>query len=477
MSYWRNDNGPTLEGLGEWRDARLVFHAARGYPPLLDPPAPPIVNRMQHGTRSVRGFAEAPPGTPAARREGRLALAASRRLSPLCGIDIGSDRVRAVLARVPESLTETRETPVLEVLAVGEAESGDSVQCGEVIRQRDVTEAVRRAVEETERAAGVEVGSAFVSVGSRYLRGINSWATIPVPEPRERIRESDVHRAVMAAVPRGGGMPGLRPPYELLHALPQEFRVDNRDPTNDPIGRTGEGLACHVHLVSCPGDTLRRLEEAVNGAGIRTERLVSAPLAVGYGVLDPADFRKGVIVLDIGAMTTVIAVFRRGVLWHSDLMPSGGQTCTRELAAVLGTSFVHAEHAKRRCGMARAEELPEAVSVEVQAFGGGSPIRCPPDLLADVLRRRAESDLTEVRDRLRRGLGNPPGTVVLTGGGANLDGLSDLARLVFGGDVEIRGPRELAGQRDAAARLHFATAVGLCRYGAIQRRRSPRSAL
>ena len=365
---------------------------------------------------------------------------------------------------------------MLEVLAVGEAESGDSVRYGDVVRQREVTRAVRRAVGEAEREAGVQVSSAFVSVGSRTLRSINASGTVSIVEPHRRIDESDAYRTVMAAVPRDGGQACLRPPYELLHALPQEFRVDDQDPTDHPIGRTGEEFACHVHLVSCPGATLRRLEEAVNGAGIRVERLLAAPLAVGYGVLNPADRQEGVIALDIGAMTTVVAVFRRGVLWHSDLMPGGGRACTRELAAVLGTSFVHAEHAKRRCGMALAEELPEDDSVGVQASVGGPPIRCPPELLAAVLRRRAESDLTEVRDRLRRRLGKLPGTVVLTGGGANLDGLSDVARRVFGGGVEIRGARELPGQRDLGDRVHFATAVGLCRYGASWRRRRPRSA-
>ena len=404
-------------------------------------------------------------------------MAASRPPDPLCGIDIGSDRVRAVLARVTESVNEAGETPLLEILAVGEAESGDSVRYGEVVCQREVTRAVRRAVGEAEREAGVQVSSAFVSVGSRTLRSIKASGTVSIVEPHRRIDESDAYRAVMAAVPRDRGQARLRPPYELLHALPQEFRVDDQDPTDDPIGWKGEKITGHVHLVSCPGAALRRLEETVNGAGIRVERLLAAPLAAGYGALEPADRREGAIVLDIGAMTTGVAVFRRGVLWHSGLLPTGGRACTRELAFVLGTSFVHAEHAKRRCGMALAEGRPEDDSVEVQGSGGGRPIRCPPELLADVLRWRAESDLTEVRDRLRRGLGNLPGTVVLTGGGANLDGLSDVARLVFGGDVEIRGPRELAAPRGPADRLHFATAVGLCRYGTSWHRRSPRSAL
>ena len=357
-----------------------------------------------------------------------MAPAVSTRPKPLCGIDIASDRVRTVLAQAWESFTETRESPLLEILAVGQAESRNSVHYGEVVRQREVTQAVRHAVEALERAAGEEVGSAFVSVGSRNLRSIDSSGTVSVVEPRRRIDESDLYRAVMAAVPRDAGTAWLRPPYELLHALPQEFRVDDLEPTHDPIGSTGAKIEARVHLVSCPRATLRRLEEAVNGAGIGIERLLAAPLAAGYGVLDPPDLQEDVIVLNIGAMTTDIAVFRRGVLWHSDLMPTGGRDHGRDPVDAPSTADVHAEHARH--------------------------------------------GLTGIRDRLRRALGDLPGTVVLTGGGANLGGLSDAARLVFDGDVEIRGPRELAGRRDLPARLEFATAVGLCRYGASWRRRS-----
>ncbi len=391
----------------------------------------------------------------------------------LCGIDIGSDQVRTVLARAPENSSDAEEATQLEVLAVGQAESRNSVQYGEVVRQGGATEAVRQAVEEVEQTAGVEVGSAFVSVGSRTRRSINSSGAISILEPRHRIGEADVYRAVMAAVPRDGGTAWLRPPYELLHALPQEFWVDDLDPTDDPTGWTGEKIESFVHLVSCPRATLHNIEEAVNGAGIRVERLVAAPLATGYGVLAAEERQEGVVLLDIGAMTTDIAVFRRGVLWHSDLMPSGGRAYTRDLAYGLKTSHAHAEHAKRRHGVALVDKVPEDEYFEIQVSGGGYPKQWRRRLLADVLQRRAESDLNKIRDQLRRVLREIPGTLVLTGGGANLDGLSDVARLVFGADVESRGPRELTGRRDLATRPHFACAMGLCRYGLVQRQRTP----
>lgn len=392
----------------------------------------------------------------------------------LCGIDIGSDQVRAVLARVPDPALDAEGPQKLEVLAVGQAESRNSVQYGEVVRLGGVTDAVRQAVEEVEQTAGVEVGSAFVSVGSKARKSMNSRGTITVLESRYRIRESDVRRAVMAAVPRSGGNAWLQPPNELLHVLPQEFWVDDLDSTDDPTGWSGETITSDVHLVSCPRATLHRLEEAVNGAGIRVERLVAAPLAAGYGVLSAEERAGGgVLLLEIGATTTEIAIFRHGALRHSDLMPSGGRLYTRDLAYGLKTSHAHAEQAKRRYGVALVDKVPEDEYFEIQVSGGGLPKQWRRRLLAEVLQRRAESDLTKIRDELRRQARALPGSIVISGGGANLEGLSDVARLVFGVDVESRGAQEMTGRRDLATRPQFACAMGLCHYGLLHRQRQP----
>ena len=392
---------------------------------------------------------------------------------PVCGIDIGSDAVRAVLARGPVEPPERGAAEPIEVLAVGQAESRNSVQYGDVVRQGGVTHAVRQAVEELEQAAGVEVGAAWVSVGSRNRKSINSSGAVTILEPGRPIGERDVHRAVKAAIPRDGGAAWLRPPYELLHALPQEFWVDDLDATDDPTGWTGTNIQSFVHLVTCPRVHLHGLEEAVNAAGITVERLVLAPFAAGYAVLDPEERQEDVALLDIGAMTTDIAVFRRGVLWHSDVMPSGGRAYTKDIALGLRTSHAAAEHAKRRFGAALVEGVAEEDHFEIQVSGGAFPQLLPRRLLADVLQQRAESDFTKIRDALRQALstGIPP-RLVLTGGGSSLEGLSDVARLVFGAEVEARGARELSGLRDLAAGPQFGCAVGLCRYGLKERRRA-----
>ena len=391
----------------------------------------------------------------------------------LCGIDIGSDAVRVVLARATEDAAEAEGAEPIEVVAVGQAETANTVQYGEVVRRAGVTAAVRRAVEEAEQTAGVEVDSAWVSVGSRNRRSLNSSGTVTILEPGRPISERDVDRAVKAAIPRDGGAAWLRHPYELLHALPQEFWVDDLDATDDPTGWTGTNIQSFVHLVTCPRSSLGSLEEAVNGAGITVEKLVLAPLAAGYGVLDPEERKAEVVLLDIGAMTTDIAVFRHGVLWHSDLMPSGGRAYTRDIALGLRASHIAAERAKRRFGAALVDSVAEDDHFEIRVSGGSLPQLMPRRLLADVLQQRAESDFVKLRDQLRKALSTGiPAHLVLTGGGSNLEGLSEVARLVFGGEAETRGARRVRGLRDLAEHPHFGCAVGLCRYGLGQRRRA-----
>ncbi len=397
----------------------------------------------------------------------------------VAAVDLGSDAVRTVLVRVPDEAAEAENPDALEVVAQGQAESENSIRYGEVVREASASEAVRLALEEMEQAAGIEVNTAWVSLGSRTRRSINSSGSVAVLDPARPITERDVRRAVEAAIPRGGGW--LRPPYELLHALPQEFWVDDLDATDDPVGWRGASIQSFVHLIACPRSVLVGLEKAVNGAGLAVAGrgaggVVAAPLAAGYGVLHREERGGDVLLLDIGAMTTDIAVFRRGVLWHSDVMPSGGRAYTNDIARGLGIAHASAERMKRRSGTALVESVDADDLIELDRTAAPTASLLPRRLLAEILQQRALSDFIKIRDQLGRALSSGlPRQVVLTGGGARLDGLSEVARVVFGVDVHSRGPGDLSGQSDVASQPQFAGAVGLARYGARQLRIAPRS--
>ena len=380
----------------------------------------------------------------------------------VCGIDIGSDSVRAVLARIPEEAPGPDGTETIEIIAAGQAPAEGSVQYGEVVRIEGVADAVRAAIEEVEEAAGIEVRSAYVAVGTRNRRAINSSGEATVLDENQQITRRDVARAVRTAIPSDRRTSWLRPPYQLLHALPQEFWVDDFDATDDPTGWTGRHIQSFVHLIACPRPTLERIEKSVNAIGVEVEKFVIAPLASGIGVLRPEERQGDVLLLDIGAMTTDIAVFRRGALWHSDVMPSGGSAYTNDVASGLQTRHSEAERIKCLHGSALVESVPETDLVRLEASNGTYPRR----VLAHIIQHRAESTFTKIRDQLRQALSTGiPHRLVLTGGGARLDGLSEVARLVFGVEAESRGPDSLGGPLlEAASHPRFGCAVGLARF-------------
>lgn len=393
----------------------------------------------------------------------------------ICGLDIGSDSIRAVLARTPAEAPADAPPGLdaIEILAIGQAPVRNSVQHGEVVNPEGATAAVRAAVEEMEQAAGVEVGEAVVSVGCRSRRTINSSGSISVLDQGRPITRRDVSRAVESAIPRNGGGAWLRPPFTLLHAIPQEFWVDDLDSTTDPTGWTGRNIQSFVHLVSCRQHSLDRLEQAVNRAGITVESLVLAPLAAGEAVLHPEERDRGVVLLDLGSMTTDIAVFRHKALWHSDVMPSGGRAYTRDAELGIPAPHAAAEDAKRRFGSALVDGVPEDEHFPLRTHRGAEQQLYSRRLLANILQLRAESDLTRIREEVHRVLRErTPAQVVLTGGGADLSGIAEVARLVFGGEAEARGPLGISGLRDLASHARFSASVGLCRYGLKQRRRA-----
>ncbi len=378
-----------------------------------------------------------------------------------CGLDIGSESVRAVLARVhpgePEGSTR------LEILAVGQAKA-QGMQDGGVVRPEAASDSIRRAMEELEQSAGVEVGEAWVSIGARNRRSINSSGEVRVQS--ETITDRDVERAVRSAIPQPGRETWLCEPYELLHALPQEYWVDDLDGARDPTGWSGERIQAFVHLVSCPRDVLRRVEKAVNTAGVSVRGMALSSFATAEGVFEPEENTDEFLLMDIGAANTGLAVVRAGAVWWSDVMPTGGSAYTRDVSLGLQTPFASAEEAKRRFGHALFGAVSEDETFELSIAGSGAPHLFKRRILARILQARAESDMTLLRDNLRKWLERMPGRIVISGGGANLAALDEVVRLVFGAAVERRGPRNVTGLADRVDHAQFAAAVGLCRLGA-----------
>ena len=376
----------------------------------------------------------------------------------LVALDIGSSKTCALIAALEDSGPK--------FLGLGASESRGSRK-GLIVNLDAAVSSIRRALEEAESAAGVPVESAVVGVAGSHIRGVNSRGGIVLAARPRDIEREDVRRAVDAA--RAVTLPEDR---EVLHVLPQEFRVDQQDGIRDPIGMVGLKLEVNVHIVTASAAATQNIVTAVNRAGVVVTDTALEPLAAADAILAQDERELGCCVLDIGGGTTESAVFAGGVIRHSAALPVGGDHFTNDLAVGLRTPIPEAERIKRNFGCVWRELLGEEQAIEIASVGDRPPRTVYPRMLHEILEPRAQELLMLVRDELQHaGLDALiPAGLVLVGGGARLSGLVELAESLFGWPARVAAPRGLEGLPEELSQPEYATVAGLLLYAAQARR-------
>jgi cell division ATPase FtsA len=232
---------------------------------------------------------------------------------------------------------------------------------------------------------------------------------------------------------------------EIIHVLPQDFVVDEQDGIGAPIGMTGSRLEVNVHIVNGATSSTQNLIACVNRAGVHVMESTLGQLAAAEAVLTRDEKELGVALVDIGGGTTDIVIYERGAVWHTGVVAVGGDHFTNDIAVGLRTPLPEAEKIKRRCGCALTTMVGEDETMEVASVGGRKPRLMPRRVLSEILQPRAEEIFHLLWDEIRnagcdRSLNSG---LVLTGGGANLEGMAEIAEQIF--DLPVR-PR-LAGRR------------------------------
>ena len=372
------------------------------------------------------------------------------------GLDIGSTKTCAVIAEIAG---EGRQ-PSVKILGVGQARTGGMRR--DVVTDIEGTmNSVRAAVKEAELMGGVGVDRVWVGTAGEHVHATTSTGVVAVGSDRE-IRDNDVRR--VHEVARAVAIPADR---ELLHVIPQEYIVDSQRGIRDAVGMAGTRLEAEVYIVTSSVTVNQNLSKAVSRAGFKIDGLVYAPLATALAVLSDDEKDVGVGLVDIGGANTDIAVFRDGELRRLSSIPWGGSVVTNDLAKGLSITFAEAERAKERYGAAFAQLVDPRETVELPGPGPGSKREVTRELIAHIIEQRVDEILELVlREIEHAGELNRLGAgVVLTGGGAALPGVSDVAQHVFGLPVRVGTPGEgLAGLADSVRRPQFATAAGLVIY-------------
>jgi len=369
------------------------------------------------------------------------------------GIDVGSSKVVVLIGK-------RDERGGVEVAGRGHAPNRGTRR-GNIVNIEATVEALKLASEEAEVMAGVEISRAYVGVAGADLRNVNSRGMVSVARRDREITRADIQRVLEAA--QSAALPSDR---EILHAIPQEFVVDEQGGIADPLGMLGSRVEVMVHLVTGQVARTKTLLTCINRAGIEVAEMVFEPLATADAVLTPDERDLGVLLVDVGAGTTGYALFSDGEVQHSGVAPVGASHFTNDLAMVLRTPYAEAERIKVKEGCCLLSMVQDEEGISVPAVAGGAPRVVARREICEILQPRAEEMLSLLREDLSKAGWEGPlrGGVVLTGGGAQLDGLLELGGQIFNSSVRYGLPHGLGGLVDVLGSPGWATAAGLLRY-------------
>jgi cell division protein FtsA len=374
---------------------------------------------------------------------------------PVVGLDVGTTKICAVIGR-------PKPGGGLDVIGVGSAPSR-GLRRGVVVNIDSTVEAIKQAVADAEQMAGIDVSRVWAGVAGGHIRSLNSRGVVAISGRDREVSAADVERAVEAA--RAINVPQDR---EIIHVLPQTFAVDDADGVREPIGMSGVRLEVEVHIVTAAVTSVQNVVRAVNRAGLTVQDVVLEPIASAEAVLFPDEKELGVVLIDIGGGTTDMALFRDGAIWHTAIIPLGGDHITNDVAVGLRTPMADAEDLKKRYGCAVTAMVPAEETVDVPSVGGRKARQLSRQVLAEIIQPRVEEIITLVARELTRAGFQDAATagIVVTGGTSIMEGIPELAEAIFDQPVRRGVPGDIGGLADVVRSPIHATAVGLALHGA-----------
>lgn len=374
------------------------------------------------------------------------------------GLDIGTSRTTAIIAEVVGDLPKH---PNLKVLGVGQARTS-GLRRGVVADIEETTRSITKAMQDAERMAGVAVDHVYAGIAGEHVQAMTSSGVVAVNG--DDVTRADVERANEVA--RTQAIPADR---ELLHAIPQEYRVDKNHGIRDPIGMVGMRLETEMYLVTIGASPATNLRRAVERAGYHVRELVLEPLASAFSVLTDDEKELGVALVEMGAGTTDLAVFHEGKIRFLGTVAFGGSNVTSDIVHGLGVTQADAERLKESYGCAYEPMMKDSHEViQLPSTVAQGERQIPRELLAHIIHQRMD-EIFEMVNREITGAGfsgRLSAGVVLTGGASAIPGAAELAADVFGTGVRVGSPAgSVGGLSDAVESPRFATVVGLALYG------------
>jgi cell division protein FtsA len=371
------------------------------------------------------------------------------------GLDIGTTKIVAMIGRY-------NEYGKLEILGLGKSKSL-GVHRGVVNNITQTIQSIQQAVLDAETSSGMKITDVIVGIAGQHIRSLKHSDYITRKDSDTVIDDQDiedlcnqVHKLVM--------LPG----EEIIHVLPQDFKVDGQSEIKEPIGMYGGRLEANFHVVVGQVSSIRNIGRCIKSAGLSLSGITLEPLASSNAVLGIEEKEAGVALIDIGGGTTDLAIFKDGIIRHTAVIPFGGNVITEDIKEGCSIIEKQAELLKIKFGSAWPGENKDNEIVSIPGLRGREPKEITLKNLSKIIHARVIEIIEQVYLEIKNYGHEDQKTkliagIVLTGGGSQLKHLKQLVEYITGMDTRVGFPNEhMAGDSDSEVTSPmYATAVGL----------------
>ena len=371
------------------------------------------------------------------------------------GLDIGTTKIVALVGK-------KNEFNKVEILGVGKSKSL-GVHRGVVNNITQTIQSIQQAVEDAKLNSGHDISDVVVGIAGQHIRSIQHSDYITREHPEEVINEDDIQELIQQVYKLV-----MLPGEEIIHVLPQEYKVDGQPEIKEPVGMHGGRLEANFHVVVGQVSSIKNIGRCIKSAGLNMANITLEPLASSEAVLSFEEKEAGVALIDIGGGTTDLAIFKDGIIRHTAVIPFGGNVITEDIKEGCSIIEKQAELLKIKFGSAWPGENRETEIVSIPGLRGRDPKEISLKTLSKIINARVVEIIEQVYLEIKNYGHNEQkkkliAGIVLTGGGSQLKHLKQLVEYITGMDTRVGYPSEhLAGDtQEAVSSPLFATSVGL----------------
>ena len=368
-------------------------------------------------------------------------------------IDIGSTKICAIIAEIDNN-------HAISITGAGTTKA-QGLKKGSITNIELASRSIKTAVEDAKRVSGSNVNTAIVSISGAYTKSLNSSGIVNIQS--KEISFEEIKRVMHTSL-YNANIPNE---YEVLHALPFNFKADDQDYIEDPLGMNASRLEVETHIITTQKSNLNNLKKAVRGAGVEVENVVLNSYASAIATLNDDERELGAAVIDMGGNTSNIAIYSGNAIRYNEFLGVGSNHVTSDLSMALHTPLNVADKVKLTYGSLLT---PSNDIIELPRIGDeNSTNEVSLEVVHNVIFARVGETLMILAQFIEKsGLKEQIGAgIVLTGGFSKMDGIRDLAVATFGSvPVRLAKPIEMNGLFDSLRGPEYSSAVGLVIYSA-----------